>query len=102
MKKYLFLISWLLLSSIVLAEIPRQITVQGILTDNSGVPLPSESYNFQFKVYDSSNNLIWSETQDILVKNGLFNAFLNPPENALFDKPYFLEITVNGNVLAPR
>jgi len=103
-KKYLFVIAWLLLSSIVLAEIPRQITIQGRLTGVNDVPVPSVSYLFNFTVYETLNPsvLVWSEQFNVIVTNGLFNTFLTPPSNVLFDKPYSLEVLVNGNKLSPR
>jgi len=106
-KKSLFVIAWLLLSSIALAEIPRQITVQGRLTDPNDVPVPSVSYLFNFMIWDdltSTNpvNRVWTEQFYVYVSNGLFNTFLSPPSYVNFDKPYYLEVRVGGNLLSPR
>jgi len=84
-------------------EIPKQISYQGMLTDEAGKPADG-SYNITFRIYYEGEPL-WSETQDVEVSKGVFNTILgsgNYPLNLPFDKPYLLGITVDGTELQPR
>ena len=66
-------------SSFVDAAIPRLINYQGKLTDTSGVPLTG-SYAITFRIYDalSAGNLLWEETQQVLIDKGIFGVLWNP------------------------
>jgi len=85
-----------------LGEIPKQISYQGVLTDEAGKPADG-SYNITFRIY-SEGEPLWSETQDVEVSKGVFNTILGSrePLNLPFDKPYLLGITVDGTELQPR
>lgn len=110
MKKYLFagLLVTILLSGIVLADMPRYITVQGRLTDTSDNPLSVSSANFRFRIYDAypvgTGTQVWPpagyETiTSVVDSNGLFNVELGHTigkELTIgFDQPYFLEVSVD-------
>ncbi len=108
MKKVIVLIgTWVFLLSFVCfaGNIPKLISYQGVLTDDSGTPLTG-SYNLTFKIYDDTTggNLKWSETQNgVQVQEGLFNVHLGK-ETALnlpFDESYWLEVQV-GEETMPR
>lgn len=88
------------------SQVPRLISYQGYLTDASGVAL-NGSFNVTFNLYAAQNGgtALWSETQNVTVSKGLFNANLGSvaPLNIQFDKPYFLGLSVaNGSELTPR
>ena len=61
-----------------------------------------------FAIYDApsgGNRRWWPETQSVLVSNGLFNVLLGSltamdPANLSGD--LYLEITINGETMAPR
>jgi hypothetical protein len=108
MKK-LFLaaiISLLLFASITLADIPKFISVQGILSDPvSGEPL-SGSYILIFRIFDvqTGGAALWSDNKPVNLGNdGLFNVELGPL-NLNFDKPYYVEVQISGqpSPLTPR
>ncbi len=88
-----------------LAEIPKLINYQGMLTDDAGTPL-SGSYNLTFKIYDDTTGgtLKWSETQNgVQVQNGLFNIALGKVSalNLAFDQSYWLEVGLGAETM-PR
>lgn len=88
------------------AGIPHLINYQGWLTDANGAPL-NGSYNLTFRIYDSetAGNLLWEETQTgVVIQKGIFSLLLGSVTNLnlAFDKPYFLEIKVNNEVMSPR
>jgi hypothetical protein len=60
-----------------LAASPPVIPVQGVLTDANGTPLDG-LVDIRFAIYDGEigGQEVWSETQTIAVKNGLFVAYL--------------------------
>jgi|GEM_PF-679899 len=70
--------------------IPKMFSYQGRLTDTLGNPVPTDTYQLTFRLYTQpiGGTPFWSETQRVLVKEGLFSVLLgavNPinavPEN---------------------
>ena len=107
MKKILLLLAILIplvFASFVIAQDERgKITIQGRLTDASGNPLTG-TYNFNFSIYDSPSggSLLWSQAKQVQVgENGIFSTEIGPI-NLPFDKPYYLEISINDEKLSPR
>ena len=99
----------LVLSSLLLAQIPQTISYQGLLTDASGNPKPDGNYQFTFYLYESSSggSSIWSEVKTLAVSKGLFSTSLGDTSpfgsTILFDKPYWLGIKVGTEPeLTPR
>lgn len=109
MKKLTFLILVVLFylsATFVYAAVPHLINYQGRITDSSGTPL-NGSYNLTFRIYDAetAGNLLWEETHSgALIQKGIFGVLLGSVTNLnlAFDKPYFLEIKVNNEVMSPR
>lgn len=98
-----------LLPLTVLAQIPRTLSYQGVLTDNTGKPRTDGNYAFTFRLYNtvSGGTAIWSEQKTLPIKVGLFSTALgdNTPFGPVvkFDRPYWLSIQVgNEPELAPR
>jgi hypothetical protein len=87
------------------SQIPQTINYQGVLKDNNGV-LVNSSQALTFKLYETETNgsIVWTESQTVDVKDGVFNVILGKatPLNVLFDKPYWLGISINGTELEPR
>ncbi len=87
------------------AGIPHQISYQGNLYDSGGNPL-NGIYTGTFAIYDSEEggSSLWTETQTIAVEQGLFQILLGEttdiPLN--FDGVKWLEISIDGETLAPR
>lgn len=87
------------------AEISPNFSIQGVLTDNSGAPLPDDEYSVTFRFYDAqtSGNLIWSESDGISQDGGVFSYtfYNNYPDT--FDEDLWLEITLEGeSPMTPR
>ena len=80
---------------------------QGLLTDAAGIPVADGPVDLTFKLYDAATDgtLLWEETQEVDVANGLFNVILGSsnPLNLAFDKPYWLGSTIGTDTeLQPR
>lgn len=82
------------------------ISYQGILKDSSG-NLINNTVSLTFKIFNhsTSGSLLWQETKDVQVNNGLFSTQLgdvSPMNPAQFDQALWLEIVVGANTLSPR
>lgn len=88
------------------AQIPHTLSYQGVLTDSAGYAVADGQHSLFFSIYDqeSGSHSLWDEWQDVVTENGVFGAYLGSvvPINLAFDKPYWLEIEYNGDVLTPR
>jgi hypothetical protein len=94
---------------VALGEIPQVMGYQGMITDNSGVPVTDGSYNMRFRIYDgeSGGSLEWdSGPQSVQLTGGVFNVVLGEsPQPALgldFDEGYWLLVTFDGENQLPR
>jgi len=97
----------ILAASLSLAQVPKTISYQGVLTDASGTVVPDGNYNLTFKLYDvaTGGTALWAEGQLVAVSKGIFNVILGSvaPLNLPFNKPYYLGVTVGaGTELSPR
>jgi len=91
------------------AQIPRQLSYQGVLTNAAGELVPDGDRSLTIALYSeaSGGSAIWTETQTVTVVRGLFNAILGRitpiPPSLFFDRAYFLGVSVDGGTeLAPR
>jgi hypothetical protein len=92
-----------------LPQIPRLISYQGVLTDTTGKPKPDGIYNFVFSFYETSTagNLLWTESKQLDVLNGLFLTQLGDvtsiSSSLTFDRQYWLGVKVGTDPeLIPR
>jgi len=97
----------ILAASLSLAQVPKTISYQGVLTDASGTVVPDGNYNLTFRLYDvaTGGTALWAEGQLVAVSKGIFNVILGSvaPLNLPFNKPYYLGVTVGaGTELSPR
>jgi len=96
----------LLTASAVAASVPSQMNVQGRLL-NAGSPMTG-SHAAVFTIYDdpAAGSVLWTESSSLSVQGGIFDATIgsvSPLPATLFDaQPRWLEVTVDGNTLAPR
>jgi hypothetical protein len=93
----------LLLCAAIFAQIPQTIQYQGKLTDVSGVGENAE-LDMRFRIFDveTDGDSLWAMTiADVPIVHGLFDVSIGPIDLP-FDEQYWLEIVVDGNVLAPR
>ncbi|MCI0512948.1 hypothetical protein L0128_07050, partial [candidate division KSB1 bacterium] len=95
----LFLMSLLMGSYGLLAQIPQTISYQGVLTDANGNPVANGTYNIFFRLYDDdSGNQRWTEGHNVEVTDGIFSVVLGTitPLNLAFDRQYWLGIAIGG------
>jgi len=89
------------------AQIPRQISLQGLLTNTDGSRMEDGALSIQFLIYESESGgtAKWTETQSIFLKNSIFSTTLGKitPLDIPFDRPYWVGIKIMGNTeLSPR
>jgi hypothetical protein len=96
-------------ASVTVAQIPRTIGYQGILTDTLGNPKPDGRYTILFRFYDTPVGKlpIWEEQKTLMVSHGLFSTSLGDqvafPSGVDFDQPYWLALGIDGGPeLVPR
>lgn len=99
---------WIQGTSLSLAEIPKMINYQGMLTDNAtGDPL-NGTPDITFRIFDASSggNKKWEETYSgVTVTKGLFNVILgsvNPIDTLSFTQDYWLEVQVDNDTMPER
>ncbi len=90
-----------------LAQVPRMVSYQGVLSDVGGTPVADASYSLTFKLYatPSGGSAIWTETQSVTTAKGVFNVNLGSvtPLDVEFDAAYWLGVTVgSGSEMLPR
>jgi len=101
------LIILVFLASLSLAEIPRLINYQGMLTNDSGEPLEGD-FDLFFRIYNapSGGDKRWEENHSVVsVSKGLFNAILGSQSGGIyldFSEDYWLEIEVNNDTMPER
>lgn len=107
MKKILFAL--LLLASVSVAQVPRNISYQGVLADGSGNFIPDGNHSLTIKLYEaaSGGSAVYEESQSVAVVKGMFNAIIGSvtpiPTSLAFDKAYYLGVAVDGgSELVPR
>ncbi len=95
---------FLVIAANLLAQSSSNITYQGKLTDASGKPVADGSQSVTFKIYDGSGQMVWTETQSVSTKSGIFEVKLgaNTPLPSPFPQNAELEISVGGTPLSPR
>jgi hypothetical protein len=88
--------------------IPRMLSYQGKLTDNSGIPVPDSSYSVTFRLFNVPNggSALWNETQTVTTRIGLFSCLLGsttPIASVPDAGNLYLEMQVNPNpAMTPR
>ena len=87
------------------SAIPQIITVQGKLTNSTGhAQNGTFSLNFSIFSAETGGTSLWTEVQNIKVTDGIFDVYLgnNTALNIPFDRQYYLETKVGGEILSPR
>jgi hypothetical protein len=106
MKRILLIFIILCCSYFLQAQVPREITYQGVLLGTDEMPVSEGNYRLTFTLYDEPGNPLWTEVHDpVFIGGGLFHVILgsNNPLNLPFNEPYFLGIKVgNDPELQPR
>jgi len=98
----------MLVAQISWAQIPQNMSYQGLLTDGSGTAVSDGAYSLSFSIYDVDTGgiALWTETHaSVAVVNGIFNVILGSvnPLNIAFDTQYWLGVQIDGGAeLTPR
>lgn len=99
----------LALGATALAQAPRTMSYQGLLTDANGNLVSDGNHTLRLSLYESASggSAIFSETQTVPVVRGLFNIIIGSstpiPQTLLFNRAYFLGVSVDGGAeLTPR
>jgi len=83
----------------IFSQIPKELTYQGHLYDNQGIPM-SGVQRMTFTIYDDiqSPQFIHQEIQDVTTEKGYYSVTIGSqkPLNATFDKQYYLSIMIDG------
>ncbi len=111
MKSRLFsmlaIVTWLLTVGIAHSQIPRTINYQGYLTTPTGAPVSNPALQMVFNIYNvaSSGSALHTETQTVVVNNGIFNVLLGSAATLTlpFDVQYYLGVTPGADPeMSPR
>ncbi|MBS2032549.1 MAG: hypothetical protein JST54_32045 [Deltaproteobacteria bacterium] len=113
MKRFIVLMSTLLLAGTASASVPQQLTYQGRLFDSSGNPLnASATITVDIFAASSGGSSLWSETYSastsgpVAVVEGFYSLNLGSqtafPANLWDGTTRYLQLTVNGEALTPR
>ena len=96
----------LMLTSSASAQIPRILSMQGVLLDANNQPLADGMYNMTFRIYDaqSGGNMLFEEYFAVPVPDGNYLAVIGEKNalNLAFHKPYWMSVTPDGGKEAPR
>jgi len=106
MRLLFFVFIILLSAQMGIADVPKTMSYQGMLTDASDKPI-NGNYDLTFRLYSVQNggSWLWSETHNSAnVNKGIFNVILGSknPLNLPFDVKYWLEVQVGTNPESPR
>jgi len=90
-----------------LSQQPRELSYQGLLTDELQEPVANGSYSITFRIYDDagSSNAIWQEQHAVMTELGIFDVILGTktPLNIPFDKQYWIGVSLESNPeMTPR
>ncbi|MBK9246768.1 MAG: hypothetical protein IPM69_01310 [Ignavibacteria bacterium] len=109
MKSLLHVCIALLLSATIMqAQLPRTLSVQGVLTDNLSLPISDGIHKITINVYDKleGGTPLFTEEFTTPVFKGLFNlsiGSLTPlPSTLTFDRPYFIGVSYDDKAEASR
>jgi hypothetical protein len=84
--------------------INRTIAYQGILKNNTGMPVPDNTYNLTFRIYKSSSggSSLWiSSSIPVTTSGGLFITPVGPIALP-FDTTYYISVQVQGDIEMTR
>ena len=104
----IFLMSFVVLVSSVVAEANPNINYQGKLTESSGLAVADGSYNMRFFLYDAvgvaTTSAVWTEeligADKVQVTNGLFSVMLGsttPLTGVDFNQSLYLGVEIGGS-----
>jgi len=108
MKKIALSLTFVILATILLAQVPETIHFQGAIKDENGQPVNDNQF-MEFRIYDSEmgGTLLWYEQHlSVTIIEGMFSVELGAiypfPDN-LFDNPtLYITFVFGGSEMTPR
>ena len=98
-----------LLPFLLISEVPRTISYQGVLNDSEGNLVTDGNYAGTFTIYDAEidGNTLWAEAKEFAVEDGVFTIILGDPipisTDLDFSNPYWLGIKIGDEPeMSPR
>jgi hypothetical protein len=87
--------------------VPTMMNYQGRLCDTATAePVPDANYSVTFRIYndETSGTLLWSETQSVSTKKGVFGVLLGGtnPISLSFDEAYWFSVQISGEPESAR
>jgi hypothetical protein len=87
-------------------SISMVISYQGILTAESGDPVPDGEYAMSFMLFDSESGAmpVWTESQTVTIIGGVFSVYLGSetPFSMDFDRQLWLGVMMGETEMLPR
>ena len=106
MKSLIIAVAILIVGATTLmAAVGNNFSMQGVLTDNAGNPLPDDEYSATIRFYDAATGgtLIFSESDGVNQEYGVFSYTFYNVYPDMFDLDLWLEITLEGEApMSPR
>jgi|GEM_PF-2585694 len=92
------------------AQMPRTMSFQGVLADQSGALVPDGNYAVTLRLYEAPVGgapVYTEEHASVLVMRGIMNVMIGSvtpiPQNLQFNRAYYLGVSVGGGMeLSPR
>jgi hypothetical protein len=95
----------ILLASPAVASLAPDFMIQGVLTDNTGAPLPDDEYLVQIRLWSapSGGMTMHSQTAEVNQIYGVFTTMIESVYWEVFDDPVWVEFTMEGEApMTPR
>ncbi|HET9137231.1 MAG TPA: hypothetical protein VFO76_11375, partial [Candidatus Kapabacteria bacterium] len=84
------------------AQIPRQISYQGLILTQNNKPIADGTHSMTFIIKDGSGAVQYTGTQTVTTKGGIFSANIGPIPNGVdFGQQYFLSVQIEGTDIIP-
>ncbi len=110
MKKIIFGIIFLLFHTLLISQIPNQISYQGRILDTDGNPVSDGNYLMLFSIWNDATStdvtkLVFSETQNVSLVNGFFNVNIGSTSDLTgvsWSNTLWLETKIGDDAPYPR
>lgn len=108
-SSYCIILSFLFAALGANAQVPRQISYQGFLADNTGKPVADGQHTITVSMYNAptGGTALYTETTSASTKNGVYSIIIGAttpiPASVTFSTQYWLGVSVDGtSELTPR
>lgn len=95
--------------TLVRAQIPRQISYQGMIVGAGGQPIADGNHTLELRIYDAATGSapLHTESHNAVTQGGIFSVVMGLqtpfPTSLVFDRQYWLGVAVDGtSEMSPR